>query len=180
MPAAWLTLPSSICMLQIISTLMPRRQQSPRSPFVSIVLSTPLSRHSALTNHGTGALYFVCKRLPGTEENICWQFVTWRKVSTSSASHPPTPAWTTAWTAHSAPHVSHINLVSEKSLLRKRNSSDPRFPALMEGPRAQTRNTSAVIHLHWLGGTCQGARVKLFVFKDHWWHLTPCQLHKRI
>lgn len=53
MPEAWLTLSSSICLLQLISALMPLCKQSPRSPFVSVVLSTPSSRHLSAQLWGT-------------------------------------------------------------------------------------------------------------------------------
>lgn len=136
-------------------------------------LDWPSSVHSACFNllarsFLSGSIARVCRlsALPFRllDENICLRCVMWCKVSMSSVSQPQPQPQQRPGPPTLPPHVSHINLMSEKWLLRNHDSSGPCFCMLIESPRAQTPNTPAVIHLYRRGGPCQGAGVKWFVF----------------
>lgn len=55
LPEAWLTLFSSVYMFQLISTIMPLRQQGPQLLYFRVVLLTPWSCHSLAQLWGTTA-----------------------------------------------------------------------------------------------------------------------------
>lgn len=159
---------------------MPLWQQSPRSPFVSVVL---LSRHSSVQLWGNMA-----HERASLSAN---SFLGWMRTCVYDAWHGAKSAWALFHKPRLqrrqrpgpptlSPHVCRINLMSGKSLLPNPDSSGPCFSDADRGPESTDTKRLSCNSSTSMGGTRQGAGVKWFVFKDLSWRLTPCQLHKRI
>lgn len=180
LPEAWLTLSSSISMLQLISTLMPLRQQGPQLSFFSVVLLTPSSCHSSTQLWETMA-----------QECAFWirTYISDARHCAKSARavfHDPHP-WPQQWPGPPNPLHKHTNthptFSTSSWCLKNHYYETVTHPVhvFARWSRARVhRHLTAVIRLHRLSGTCQGAGVKWIVFKDQSWCLMPCQLHKRI
>lgn len=161
MPEAWLTLSSSICILQLISTLMPLWQQGPRSPFVSVVL---LSRHSSVQLWGNMA-----HEHASLSAN---SFLGWMRTCVYDAWHgaksvtSPDPSVSNGLARPLCPPTSAASIWCRRNHFYVTLTHPARvFRTPIEGLRARTLNASAVIRLVYIDGwNTSGSRSEMICF----------------